>query len=105
MRVFLLVGKLVTLLFWALVVVNLFAGFAKPFGLLLQVTGALVLVAHALELLLFKSRLQHRPRPWLDRLQVMLFGVFHLYGLAPVAAARSPAGQPQSPPNLPPATD
>lgn len=86
MRIFLLVGKVLTLLFWLLVLVNLFAGFAKPFGLLLQTTGALVLVAHALELLLFKSRLQHRPKPWLDRLQVMVFGMFHLYGLAPVAA-------------------
>lgn len=86
MRVFLRVGKLITLLFWALVLVSWFAGFAKPFGLLLQVTGALVLLAHALELLVFKSRLQHRPKPWLDRLQVMLFGVFHLYALAPAAA-------------------
>lgn len=86
MRIFLLVGKVLTLLFWLLVLVNLFAGFAKPVGLLLQATGALVLVAHALELLLFKSRLQHRPKPWLDRLQVMVFGMFHLYGLAPVAA-------------------
>jgi putative membrane protein len=86
MRVFLLVGKLSALLFWALVLVNLFAGFAKPFGLLLQITGALVLVVHALELLLFKTRLRQCPKPWLDRLQVMLFGVFHLYGLPPVAA-------------------
>jgi putative membrane protein len=87
MRVFLLLGKLLTLLFWVLVLLNLFVGFAKPFGLLLQVAGALVLLAHALELLLFKSRLQHRPKPWLDRLQVMLFGIFHLYGLAPVVTS------------------
>lgn len=85
MRVFLLAGKLVTLLFWALVVINLFVPFAHPFGLLLQVAGALVLLVHVLELGLFRSRFQQRPKPWLDRLQVMLFGVFHLYGLAPVA--------------------
>jgi putative membrane protein len=85
MRVFLLLGKLITLLFWALVLVSLLIGLAKPFALLLQVVGALVFVAHVLELLLFKARFQNRPNPWLDRLQVMLFGVFHLYGLAPVA--------------------
>jgi putative membrane protein len=89
MRVFLLLGKLLTLLFWVLVLVNLFANFAKPFGLLLQVAGALVLLAHALELLLFKSRLQPRPKPWLDCLQVMLFGMFHLHGLAPVVVSES----------------
>lgn len=85
MRVFLLLGKLVTLLFWALVLGSLFVGLAKPFALFLQVTGALVFVVHVLELLLFKSRFQNRPNPWLDRLQVMLFGVFHLYGFAPAA--------------------
>jgi putative membrane protein len=89
MRVFLLLGKLLTLLFWALVLMNLFASFAKPFGLLLHATGALVLLAHALELLLFKSRLQNRPKPCLEGLQVMLFGMFHLYGLAPVVVTES----------------
>jgi putative membrane protein len=86
MRVFLRLGKLLTLLFWALLLVNQLVGFTQPFALLLQVTGGVVLLAHALELRLFKSRLHNRPKPWLDRLQVMLFGVFHLYGLAPVAA-------------------
>jgi putative membrane protein len=86
MRVFLLLGKLITLLFWLLVLINQLVSFSQPFALLLQVTGALVLLAHALELVWFKSRFRNRPRPWLDRLQVLLFGVFHLYGLAPAVA-------------------
>jgi putative membrane protein len=85
MRVFLRLGKLLALLFWALVLVNLFASFAKPFGLLLQAAGALILLIHGLELLLFKARLENRPRLWLERLQVLLFGVFHLLGLPPTA--------------------
>jgi putative membrane protein len=86
MRVFLLLGKLLALLFWALLLINQLVGFTQPFSLWLQVAGALVLLAHAVELRWFKSRLQNSSKPWLDRLQVMLFGFFHLYGLAPVAA-------------------
>lgn len=87
MRVFLRLGKLLALLFWALVLVNLLASFAQPFGLLLHLAGALVLLMHGLELLLFKARLAQRPRPWLERLQVLLFGAFHLFGLPPVTLA------------------
>lgn len=84
MRVFLRLGKLLALLFWALVVINLLASFAKPFGVLLHLAGASVLLIHGFELLLFKARLEQRPRPWLERLQVLLFGAFHLFGLPPV---------------------
>ena len=87
MRVFLRLGKLLALLFWALVLVNLLASFAKPFGVFLHLAGALVLLIHGFELLLFKARLAQRPRPWLERLQVLLFGVFHLFGLPPVTLA------------------
>lgn len=84
MRFLLRLGKLLALLFWALVLVNLLVSFAKPFGVLLHLAGALVLLIHGLELLLFKARLEQRPRFWWERLQVLLFGVFHLFGLPPV---------------------
>ena len=87
MRVFLRLGKLLALLFWALVLVNLLVNFAKPFGVLLHLAGALVLLIHGFELLLFKVRLAQRPRPWWERLQVLLFGVFHLFGLPTVTLA------------------
>lgn len=89
MRVFLWLVKLLTLLFWALVLTNQWVGFTQPFALLLQVAGVVVLLAHVFELWWFKSRLQNRPKPWLDRLQVMLFGVFHLYDLAPTAVVEA----------------
>lgn len=85
MRVILRLGKLLALLFWALVLINLLVNFAKPFDVFLHVAGASVLLIHGLELLLFKARLELRPRPWLERLQVLLFGAFHLFGLPPVA--------------------
>jgi putative membrane protein len=87
MRAFLRLGKLLALLFWALVLVNLLDSFTQPFALLLHVAGALVLLIHGLELLLFKARLQQRPQPGLERLQVLLFGVFHVFGLPPLTQA------------------
>ena len=93
MRIFLRLGKVLALLFWALVLVNLLANFAKPFGMLLHVAGASVLLIHGLELLLFKTRLTNRPRLWLERLQVLVFGVFHLLGLPPVVVSEAEAEQ------------
>ena len=89
MRVMLRLGKLLALLFWALVLINLLVNFAKPFDLFLHVAGASVLLIHGLELLLFKARLELRPRPWLERLQVLLFGAFHLFGLPPVTLSEA----------------
>lgn len=89
MRVFLRLGKLLALLFWALVLINLLASFAKPFDVLLYLGGALVLLIHGLELLLFKAQLEQRPRLWLDRLQVLLFGAFHLFSLPPATQAEA----------------
>lgn len=89
MRVFLRLGKLLALLFWALVLVSFFASFAKPFAELLHLAGALVLLIHALELVLFNARLAQRPRLGLERLQVMLFGIFHLFGLPSVTMSEA----------------
>lgn len=85
MRVFLRLGKLITLLFWALVLLSPQIAFTQPFTWLLQAVGVFVLLVHVFELWWFKSRFHNRAKPWLDRLQVMLFGVFHLYALAPAA--------------------
>ena len=43
---------------------------------ILLLSGVLVLV-HAAEILLLNGRLKARPAPWLERLQVLLFGVLH----------------------------
>ncbi|MGH8436870.1 MAG: DUF1145 domain-containing protein [Pseudomonas sp.] len=81
MKLFLVLGKVVAALFWLVVLVDLLSPFAKPFDLLLYVAGGLMLLTHLIELSLFNYRFQDRPQPWLDRLQVLLFGVFHLLGL------------------------
>ncbi|MBT8764627.1 DUF1145 domain-containing protein [Metapseudomonas boanensis] len=86
MRVFLGLGKVVALLFWLAVIANLFVPFAAPFDVLLNGAGALLLLVHLGEALLFNPLLQRQARPWLDRLQLLLFGVFHLLGLSRRAA-------------------
>ncbi len=67
-------------MFWLVALVNL----AYPLGELhrpiLLLSGLLVLV-HAAEILLLNGRLKARPAPWLERLQVLLFGVLHLRSL------------------------
>ncbi|MGY4535201.1 putative membrane protein [Pseudomonas sp. TE3786] len=88
MKVFLHVGKTAVAVFWLLVLVNLFSPLNKPVDLLLDVLGGLVLLAHVLELGMFGNRLRGLENLNLHRLQVLLFGIFHLYGLAePEAAA------------------
>ncbi|BBP81737.1 DUF1145 domain-containing protein [Pseudomonas sp. No.21] len=81
MKLFLGVGKLVALVFWLAVLANLIEPFAKPFASLLNAVAALVLGLHLLELVVCNGQLRTRPRPWNDRLQLLLFGVFHLLGL------------------------
>ena len=87
MKLLSLLGKIIVLVFWLVLLVNLLQPFAAPFALLLNLCGLLFLVAHLIEIPLFRARLQGRPRPWSDRLQVMLFGVFHLLAMRPVKPA------------------
>lgn len=72
-------GKALTLMFWGLVLINLFKPLINPFDLLINLVGSLLLLVHVLEVLLFKSRLQGRPHPWRDRLLMLVFGFFHAH--------------------------
>lgn len=74
-------GKVVALLFWLVVIVNVVSPFAKPFDMLLYGAGILLVLVHLFEIMLFNSLLRSRANPWLDRLQLLLFGVFHLLGI------------------------
>ena len=74
-------GKALTLMFWGLVLINLFKPLINPFDLLINLVGSLLLLVHVLEVLLFKSRLQGRPHPWRDRLLILVFGIFHAHTL------------------------
>ncbi|MBU0938101.1 MAG: DUF1145 domain-containing protein [Gammaproteobacteria bacterium] len=86
MKLFLRVGKLLALLFWAVVLVNLFKPLTNPFHLLVNLVGSLLLLTHLLELVLFNASVKHRAHPWRDRLRILLLGMFHIKSLpAPTA--------------------
>ncbi|WP_025806725.1 DUF1145 domain-containing protein [Pseudomonas chlororaphis] len=78
MKVFWGLGKLLTLLFWLLVLVNLVSPLINPIHLLINLAGSLLLLTHLMELLLFNGSLKGRAHPWRDRLQILLTGIFHL---------------------------
>ena len=86
MKVFWGLGKVLTLLFWLVVLINLAKPLVNPFHLLVNLAGSLLLLTHLLELLLFNGSLKGRPHPWRDRLQILLVGIFHLSTL-PVASS------------------
>lgn len=87
MKIFLVLGKCLTALFWGVVLANLLQPFAQPFALLLNGAGAFIVLIHALELWFFNARLSACPKPALQRVQVMLFGIFQLLGLPAEQAA------------------
>jgi len=87
MKTFLTLGKVLTALFWGVVLANLLQPFAQPFALLLNGAGAFILLIHALELWFFDKRIAACPKPALERVQVMLFGIFQLLGLPAEQAA------------------
>ena len=78
MRVLWKLGKVLTLVFWLVVVVNLVHPLVNPFAKLIDLAGSLLLLTHMLELLLFNGSLKGRAYPWHDRLQILLVGIFHL---------------------------
>jgi putative membrane protein len=84
MRLLGIVGKAAFLVFWLAVLANLLEPFAYPFHPLINGVAAALLLLHFIEMLATGARLKSRPSPWLDRLQVLLFGVFHWHRL-PVA--------------------
>ena len=74
-------GKVLTLLFWCVALINIFKPLINPFDLLINLAGSLLLLTHVLELLLFNSSLRDRPHPWRDRLYILLVGILHVQTL------------------------
>lgn len=95
MKTFLMLGKVLTALFWGVVLANLLQPFAQPFALLLNAAGVLILLLHALELWFFDRRIAACPKPAQERVQVMLFGVFQLLGLPAGPAAAAGVAEPE----------
>ncbi|MGH8418792.1 MAG: DUF1145 domain-containing protein [Pseudomonas sp.] len=71
-------GKVLTLGFWAVVLVNQTAVLPIPFDMLIKLAGSLLLLTHVMELVLFSGSLRGRSHPWFDRVQILIFGIFHL---------------------------
>lgn len=71
-------GKLLTLVFWLVVLVNQLTPFIYPLHLLVNLTGCLLAGLHLLEAMFCFRTLRGRAHPWLDRLKILFFGVFHL---------------------------
>lgn len=69
--------KLVMVAFWIAGLINLLLPFSDSFGKLVWI----ILIAHVVEVIVFNNRLKVRPQPWLDRVQVLLFGVLHVKSL------------------------
>ncbi|MGF0239477.1 DUF1145 domain-containing protein [Rhodococcus sp. IEGM1300] len=78
MKVFWGLGKLLTLSFWAVVLVNVLVPFIHPLNLLVTLAGGVLAIIHLLEVVLCNRSLQGRAHPWRDRLKILFFGVFHL---------------------------
>ncbi|MFZ3184553.1 MAG: DUF1145 domain-containing protein [Pseudomonas sp.] len=74
-------AKTLLVLFWLAALVNLLMPFPEPLGGRLGWLAGIILIAHVVEVLLFNSRLSTRSQPWLERLQVLLFGVLHMRSL------------------------
>jgi putative membrane protein len=91
MNILLGLGKGLTALFLGVVLANLIDPFAQPFALLLNLAGALLVLIHGLELWLFSDRVSGPSRLGLERVQILLFGIFHLQGLS--LAPAQPEGE------------
>ena len=92
MKVFWGLGKLLTLLFWLVVLANQLMPFVNPLHLLVDLVGGLLACLHLLEAVFCFRSLRGRAHPWLDRLKILFFGVFHLQTLpAPTAPKASHA--------------
>lgn len=81
MKLFWRLGKVLTLMFWLVVLINLIEPLINPFDVLISLAGSLLLLTHLLELLLFNGSLKGRSHPWLDRFYILLVGIFHLQTL------------------------
>ncbi len=75
-------GKCAGLVFWLVAVVNLLQPFTDPIHLAVNLVASVLLLVHLLEVLVFNRTLKTRAHPWLDRLQVLLFGIFHIKSMA-----------------------
>lgn len=81
MKVILGLGKLLTVFFWGVVLMNLLVPQPSPLNLLISAAGIFLLTLHVLEVLFFNGSLRGRSHRWFDRLQILLTGIFHVMSI------------------------
>jgi putative membrane protein len=81
MKFILGLGKVLTVLFWWVVLFNLFMPQPVPLNLLINAAGIVLLSLHVLEVLFFNASLRGRSHRWFDRLQILLTGIFHVMSI------------------------
>ncbi|MDH0732336.1 DUF1145 domain-containing protein [Pseudomonas sichuanensis] len=81
MKFILGLGKVLTVLFWWVVLFNLFMPQPLPLNLLINAAGIFLLSLHVLEVLFFNASLRGRSHRWFDRLQILLTGIFHVMSI------------------------
>lgn len=86
MKLFWGLGKVLTLGFWAVVLINLVVKAPGPFNVMIDMAGCLVLLTHLLELVLFNGSLRGRAHPWRDRGKIIVFGIFHVQAISTARA-------------------
>ncbi|QXH48076.1 DUF1145 domain-containing protein [Pseudomonas xanthosomatis] len=91
MKFILGLGKALTVVFWWIVLVNLFMPQPVPINLLINAAGTLLLTLHVLEVLFFNASLRGRSHRWFDRLQILLTGIFHVMSIPKPEEASSRA--------------
>jgi len=79
MKRLLTLGKALIVTLWLALAGSLLQPLNKPFDLLLPLCGGLLLFAHLLALMLSGRGSRTAPPCWKSRLQVLLFGILHLY--------------------------
>ncbi|HBZ95488.1 MULTISPECIES: DUF1145 domain-containing protein [unclassified Pseudomonas] len=84
MKALLIMGKALALVFWLVFGAALAKRLGTPFEQLVYLLAAFLALLHGAQLWLFSGLLSGRASPWLDRIQVLLFGIFHLYPLKTV---------------------
>ena len=81
MKFILGLGKVLTVLFWWVVLFNQFMPQPLPLNLLINAAGIVLLSLHVLEVLFFNASLRGRSHRWFDRLQILLTGIFHVMSI------------------------
>ena len=82
MKLFWGLGKLLMLAFWIVVLAGAAVDVPRPFGVMIDMAGSVVLLTHLLELILFNGSLRGRKHPWRDRGKIVLFGIFHIQSIS-----------------------